>query len=296
MTFRYRTKRYIDEEGEYSEYLPATRELLLVLIAMHWTNETMPNGLEIISIANSKGDNLLLEHSNKHVFEVYYLPAKVRHHFHKKSIIDVVLDALDLFFKGQIRELEAILNKTRKDNRYIRGDFFFINHNYQLTKERNLKEGAGMVWTVLPVVGIVALSAFSQTPGLWRFPLIFGLIIFSIAWLPGVYLHLSYIKDFTGWTVKVTKGQDKILVNSRRRSKVFDKSDIYQVVMHTCSHPKVWWSLYGFAQIEFRSGEIINLSSLVCDILSFPGKFPDGVTIKYNDSWLPTLQHPSRID
>lgn len=299
MTFKYRLKTYQNEEGEYSEYEPATRELILVMIAMHWTNETMPNNLEVISIANIDGQHLLLEHSNKHAFEVYFLPAEKGFHYRKKSDINVVLDSLDLFFKGKIHELKAWLNKTNRDDRYIRGDFFFIDHNYRYSPKRALRSA---VWLLLPSI---LIPVFLFVPAFVDLPIdsifIVGGVVFGIGLAPGIFLHLSYARDIRGWTIRITKGSDKIVVRSPSKTKEFSKIDILQVTQHVTrsdSHNDslIPWQNYGYLEIEFHSGEFINLSNLICKQEGIVDKFSDAVKKYTEESYVPKLRHPTIID
>lgn len=227
MKYQYRLKTYKDEEGEYSDYQSADKELILNIIQTHWTNESVPNGLEIISITNDTGQSLLLEHFQKSVFDVYFLPLQKDHHFHKKSTIDLVLKSLDLFFGKNIYELENSLNKTKKENKYVRGDFFFKDHDYRFTKERSFNEVLWLIMFGAPLgiilLGISIMSLLSSQPLAIFFGLFF-LVASIFFWLPGIILHSQYKKDISDWTIRVTKGQDKIIAKSTSMLKELNKN------------------------------------------------------------------------
>lgn len=56
MTFQYKLKEYKNEDGEYSQYLPCDKREIENIIHSYWTDENLPNELELIVITNSIGN------------------------------------------------------------------------------------------------------------------------------------------------------------------------------------------------------------------------------------------------
>ncbi len=301
MSFQFRLQTYRDEEGEYSEYLPADKNLILGLMATHWENDTMPNGLRIISISNENGQHLLLHHYKKHVFDVYFLSLQTNYHYHKKSTIDILLPAVESFFAHDTDGLEYQLNKTRSENDFIRGDFFYIDHTYGYTPERSTREGLWLLWYGLPL-GIILLVSGAAALITGKLALsilaLFSCAFGIFAWLPGLILHYQYKKDIDDITVKVSRGQDVILVRDGYRSKIFHKSEITSITKYgqspTSDSP---WADYGYFQIEFQSGEVINLSNLIIDQYRVMDKFAlEGLGARTAKKIIPFIKHRTNIN
>jgi len=296
MTFKYRVKAYKYEEGEYSEYQAADKNLILLIIHTQWTNESAPNAVQVISICNESGEHLLIEHFQKYVFDIYFLPKRTDLHFHKKSQIEVAYDAIDFFFDNKIDELESFLNKTKEDNSYIRGDFFYVDHNYRYTRERSISQRYWMLFG-LPlglVLSGIGISALFSPMGFFGLLFVAGGFYF---WLPGVLLHRQYKMDIGDLTIRVTKGQDKIIATSDGTKREFQKRDIVKVTRYKNPAYKIPWSDYGYTQIEFKTGEIINLTSLIVDQTFILEKFSKNDTRLFKvDRMIPSIKMVTRIN
>ncbi|MCZ8023222.1 MAG: hypothetical protein O9294_15770 [Cytophagales bacterium] len=275
MSFKYRIKTYKDEEGEYSEYFHADKSLILSLIYDHWMNKSVPNGLEIISITNGLGENLLLEHFKKDVFDVYYLPQIASFHFHKKSRIEIVFNSIDLFFANELIELENILNKTNRENKYIRGDYFFINHNYGYANKRSVREGLWLIYALpmglaISYVGVISFYAPNYFINILA---IFFFFMGFYFWVPGLLLHLQYKRDNEDLIIRVTKGQELISVKWRGVQRELFKKDLLAIIKYENPFFKIPWSEYGYIHMAFKGGEYINITNLLCDQLFILEKF-----------------------
>jgi len=298
MSFKFRVKNYKDEDGEYSEYLPCDKDTILKVIEDDWT-ENRPNGLHVISILDNSGRSLLLEHFGKDVFDVYYLPTTEGFHFHKKSRQELIYHCLDLFMSSDINGLESSLNKTKKDDKFIRKEFFFIDHDYKLTKQRESKELISFLPYGIPYgimfLGIGFLLAIKGPNGVRVFSL-FILAIGTYTWLPGLLLHLQYKKDGKNFVVRLTKGSKKITINYLETKKILDKDDIQSVTKFQNPAYKNPWSEYGYTEIVFRTGEIINLTNLMVDQLFILDKFAnDNIETKTTNKAIPRLRNNSRV-
>lgn len=298
MSFKFRVKNYGDEEGEYSEYQPCDKDSILKIIEENWT-DIRPNGLHVISILNSAGQSLLLEHFAKDVFDVYYLPTVEGYHFHKKSRQELIYNCLEFFYSDDITGLESNLNKKKKDDEFIRKEFFFIDHDYRLTEKRMTKELISFLVFGVPY-GIMFLfigfmMAIKGPSGIKIFSL-FILAIGTYTWLPGLLLHFQYKDDANDLKVRVTKGNKKITVNLRGTKKIFDKADIQIVTKVQNPAYKNPWSEYGYTEIKFKNGEVINLTNLMVDQLFVLDKFAnDNVETRTINKAIPRLRNKSRV-
>ncbi|MEJ1241077.1 hypothetical protein WBG78_23215 [Chryseolinea sp. T2] len=300
MNFKYRLNYYKDEDGEYSDYKPCDKSTIDRIISDHWTNEHLPNGLETIVVTNKQGHSIILEHSRKEVFDAYYLPASRRFHYHKKSQINIIQETLANFMNNEIDELESSLNKTTKDNRYVRGDYFLKNHDYQLTRERSFRELLWFLWYGVPVAAIgnfVFISSLLKGPtGVGDFLSALLFLLANMLWIPGIILHYQYTQDAKGLIIRLTRGSDQIIIRTPLTKKVLLKSDIRQVTKVENPAYKIPWSEYGYIQIDFTSGEVINLTNLLADQLFILDKFEfDNVKKTSVRSGIPTLKRRTRI-
>jgi hypothetical protein len=298
MSFKFRVKNYGNEEGEYSEYQPCDKDSILRVIEENWTDKR-PNGLHVISILNNSGQSLLLEHFAKDVFDVYYLPTFDGFHFHKKSRQELIYHCLDLFLSNDINGLESSLNRTKKDDEFIRKEFFFIDHDYKLTKQRETKELISFLSFGVPygimLLGIGFMMAIKGPSGVKVFSLLI-LAIGTYAWLPGLLLHFQYKNDASDLTVRVTKGNKEITINLLGKKKTLDKGDILVVTKVQNPAYRNPWSDYGYTEIKFKGGEVVNLTNLMVDQLFILDKFAnDNVETKTINKAIPRLRNKSRM-
>lgn len=298
MRLKYRIKTYSDEEGEYSDYSLGDKDTIVAIIESHWTDNQPTSDIEIISIVNMAGESLLIEHQGKGVFDVYYLPLETKFHYHKKSRIEVVYQSLDLYSMNEIRALEESLNKTTKENKYIRGPFFYVDHDYRLSDKRSFREIIWIFWSGLPMgliftgLGLVLLML-----PLFLLPIpLFLIALGTYSWLPGVLLHQQYLRDADGLLIRVTKGSKTIRLETFDKKKVLNKSQIVSVTKFQNPAYKNPWSEYGFTEIVFDTGDIVNLSNLLVDQMFILEKFSqDNIETLTINKMIPKLRRKSTV-
>ncbi len=300
MPFQYRIKTKRAEEGEYSEYQACDKATILNIIDLYWKNDTTPNGLHVISILNESGESLLLEHFEKDVFDVYYLPRPRGYHYHKKSKQVIIYDCLDYFFEAQIDKLKAYLNYTKKDDSFIRDEFFFADHFYRIKPDKSRQTLLITMLMCLPIGGTFTFFAFAL---FWIGMLpttIMGFIVLLIGtfyWLPGLLLHLSYEKDGANFIIKVTRDSGVISLQYQGKTNVFDKSEIELATQ--CINPATRnpWSEYGYLEIKFKSGTIVNITNLMVDqfVILDKFRFDEYVPVKKKYKVIPRLVNKSVI-
>jgi hypothetical protein len=297
--FTFRIKYYHCEDGEYTNPLPCTKEDIYSLLSLYWSGENLPNGVEIISVEDSGGRVILLEHSGKEVFEAYYLPLQNKFHFHKKSRIDLIYFVVDNFFDQDLEKLEVTLNKTKKENTYIRGDFYYKDFVYRVSKKRitaSLLESLVFGLPISLVFFIMSIRGLIQGDPLVLFPAIFlvGSIWF---WLPGLLLHYQYKKDGKDLAIFLTRGKDEIEITIGTRKFTHHKTDIKTIKRYENSYQRMSWSLYNYVEIEFKNGDIINLTNLMIDSWEVLQKFQNHGIEKWNEkTLLPFIQKRTRLN
>jgi hypothetical protein len=121
-------------------------------------------------------------------------------------------------------------------------------------------------------------------------------VIGLILWLPGVIIHYQYYKDNSNLRVKISKGSELIEVTTPTATKTFKKADIKEVLKVDSGINRFAWGQYGFTRIEFKTGEIVNLTSLMLDQLFIEEKF-EGQNIKTlkTETLIPTLNKKTRL-
>ena len=222
MDFQYRLKYYKDEDGEYTDYALGDKVAILILIKANWYSDNPPKVLEIISILNEAGQSLLLEHYDRYVFDVYYLGSDTDYHFHKRSTLDAVVHSADLFFSNRLSDLEGSLNQTKKENAYIRGDYFFKDHDYTITSKRSFKEFRGNILGLIGGIppmfpGFFLLSKIHGSRAMfpWANLFVTGMAVLLILLgcliaFPGIFIHFHYLKENKDLTVRLTKAVKKL--------------------------------------------------------------------------------------
>lgn len=303
MAFKYRTQKYKDEDGEFTEYAECSKKDILNLINEKWVETNISNdSLKIISIQNDFEDNLLLVHFHKHVFDTYYLPRFTNHYFHRRSQMEVIYDCVDLFFAKGLPGLEKYLKKKTKETKYIRGDFLYHEHRYSLNNKRNLNQ---LLWLLLALpisislifLGIVIISPEYEP---WTFIvasssiLILGGIFIS---LPGVLLHWQYHRDSKNLTVTITRGKSNIEIEHLGKKKSFGKKEIILVRKFFTNSWRNLWGHYGFTEIQFKNGYVVNLTNLIIDQDLTLEKFQfDDIEIMEKLSRIPFLKKKTKIN
>lgn len=288
MSFFYKLNYYKDEDGEYTEPKSAGISEVERIIENNWPSEGYLEDLRIVHISDDQNNQILLRNCKKGVFEVYYLDSRNnRHHYHKKSRIEIILDSMNSFMNSDYSKLKASLNKTLKNKKYLRKELL-ANHNYSLSPRRNRKELMWFFTLGIPFISVFSfvevsilkqdnITGFNQA----MMPILFILGLFM--WLPGILIHWQYYKDNKKLKIIVTKGNPEIQIEFDEIRKVFLKSDIKTVIKYSIEQEslkvviggRVPWIHYGFTEIEFKNGEIVNMTNLIVDQLFILEKFKD---------------------
>jgi hypothetical protein len=292
MSFKYKVRPYDNEDGEFTNYVPADKATVDQIFKSNWRGEDTSETFRTIAITDNHEQTLIIYHIKKSVFDIYFIPLDKGYHYFKKTDIQTTSKVLDLFLNDKVIELTSSLNKSKEDNDYIRNDFFNKSFDYQITDKQNRKEISWM-WYALPLgVAFIVLGFININHGASGLLFVIGLIL----WLPGVIIHYQYYKDNSNLRVKISKGSELIEVTTPTATKTFKKADIKEVLKVDSGINRFAWGQYGFTRIEFKTGEIVNLTSLMLDQLFIEEKF-EGQNIKTlkTETLIPTLNKKTRL-
>jgi hypothetical protein len=299
MSFQHKLKFYKDEEGEYTDISPCDRNSIEKIIEDYWTGEQLPNGLELVVISNDDGQLIILEHSGKEVFEVYYIPVAEKFLFHKKSRIDLIHDTLFAFMTNDQVWLQSNLRKTKNENRLIRKNIKSKNFIYELTPKRLWSQlnmtllfgiPLGLVFTTAAITVLFKLPRGTIFDLAMPLLLLLGLYL----WIPGIIIHSRYKADGKNIKLKLSSGDDIIRLDLKGVKKDLPKSEILKLTIVTNPWYKLPWSDYGYTEIEFKNGDILNLTNLIIDQFEMVHKFPK-VKLLSRTSIYPRLERQTAV-
>lgn len=291
MSFKYKVRPYDNEDGEFTDYVPADKVTVDRIFTGNWSGENSRETFRTIALTDNLGQTLIIHHIKKGVFDIYYIPLDKDYHYFKKTDIQTTSKALDLFLNNRSTELTSLLNKRKEDNDYIRNNFFNKSFDYRVTDKQNRKE-ISWIWYSLPLgVAFIVLGVININHGAAGLLFVIGLIL----WLPGVIIHYQYYKDNENLRVKTSRGSELIEVTTPTANKTFKKVDIKEVLMVDSGINKFGWGQYGFTRIEFKTGEILNLTCLMLDQLFIEEKFGQNLKILKTETLIPTLNKKTRL-
>lgn len=279
MSFQYKLKYYKDEDSEYSDEAPCNKVIIEKLILDHWTGDRLPNGLELIVVIDADGQSIILEHSGKEVFEAYFLKPDQKFLFHKKSRIDLINNTFSAFMDRDFLWLEKNLNKTKHENQLIRKLILSKDFSYELTPTRLWNQinqtvllgiPLGLTFSIVAIVTMTKLQSGTLMDILLPLVFLMGLML----WLPGLIIHRQYKRDNENLKIRLTKGEDIIKVEFEGMKKDLHKDDISTVTVVRNPWYKLPWSDYGYTQVKFKNGDIVNLTNLIIDQFLMTDKFP----------------------
>jgi len=174
---------------------------------------------------------------------------------------------------------------------------------YQTNQDRNLKEISWIIYglplgAMFTFLGIVGLNSNILSISL--------IILGTIFWLPGLIVHFQYYQDNNGLRVRLSKESEVIEITTPTVSRSFNKSDIKEILV-VCTHryqSQGWWdggnrlpwNKYGYTQIQFQTGEIINLTNLIIDQSIAIDSFSNLKTKKLRaEELFPTIKKKSNL-
>lgn len=267
-TFQFKFKSYDNEEGEYIDWQSAESGTIIQFILQHWFNELLPNNLDIIIIKNEKGDQLVLDHENKHVFRYFLLPKEGGlTYYYKMTSIEFMFFTLEHFFSGHLSTLQESLNKTTDDARWVRGDFIGKSFHFKLNGWRVFRQFLEVIlfsagWAVASIYALAL--ALSDKP--LQAAIAIGLALLVTAFKFKNYRNrIHWYYDQKPLQIQLSKGDRFIHVWWHGQKKSIAKADINSIEQHSYAESDegqtIWIALY--TQINFLNGDTLNIHRML---------------------------------
>jgi hypothetical protein len=276
--FRFKIKGYLNETGEFSELHAADSGTILQFILQHWFNETLPNNLDIVFIQNERGDQLIIDHLKRDIFDYYFLEKnKSRAYHHKKTDIQFMFFVLESFFNDRNQDLRHNLTETYDDWKFIRGDFCGKDFNYAITNGRLWRNLDALMYPVIVLIGAVILSFITSF-----IVLIVG-IVFCLLFAFGMYSTVmrlrSYYNDNKDLSLKFSRGDDFLHVKRGGWSRSIPKAEIRNILkyIHPLNDSRAIAEYH--TEIEFLNGNVLNVTCLLVP--------QDEIELKFANDLLP---------
>ena len=226
--FRFKIKGYLNETGEYSEMHSADSGTILQFILQHWFNESLPNNLDIIVIQNDAGDQLIIDHLKRDIFDYYFIENReTRTYHHKKTDIQFMFFVLESFFNNNNQDLRHNFTATNDDWRFILGDFRGKDFNYSITNRRLWRNLDSLVYPLVVLAGAILLSFITSFA-----VLIIG-VIFCLLFAFGMYSTLkrlrAYYHDNKDISLRFSRGDDFIHIKKGTWQRSIPKTEIRNI-------------------------------------------------------------------
>lgn len=267
MSFKYKVRHYNNEDGEFTDYVTADKTTIERVFSENYDVDDSLKSFRTIAILDDRQQTILVHYIKKGVCDIYFIPPDSEFYYFKKTAIEMARQIVGMFLENKISDLTLLLNKRTDENNYIRGDFFNKSFEYKVTKAKNQKEITWMLYAFPLGVAFIVIGIINQGVAI-----LFS-IIGLVYWLPGVIVHYQYYQDNRQLQVRISKGSSTINVTTPTFSKTFTMGDIKEVLKFDTGFNTFPWGHYGFTRIEFKTGEILNLTSLMLDQLLIEEKF-----------------------
>jgi hypothetical protein len=294
--FSFKVKGYLNEAGEYSEFYPAESATIIQLILQHWFNETLPNNLDIVVIRNEKGDQLVIDHVKRDIFDYYlFLGGRHRDYYHKKTDIQFMFFVLESFFSNRLEDLKINLTQTKDDWAFIRGDYLGKEFDYAVTR--------AALWRNLNVLGLqfvfllaLILSSIFISTYLLAIAAIYLLIAIFTS-LRQVRMFREYYQDNKNLRVRLSRANHEMEISSANGSRTISKADISKVTKFV-HHPDDARSMTEYyTEVEFINGNVLNLTCLLIPQSHIESKFAnDNIELDIEFTHTGRLKRKTRLD
>lgn len=294
--FRFKIKGYLNEPGEFSDLHAADSGTILQFILQHWFNETLPNNLDIVFIQNEAGDQLIIDHLKRDIFDYYFIEkSKNRAYYHKKTDIQFMFFVLESFFNNRSQDLRHNLTETDDDWRFIRGEFRGKNFTYSITRQRLWRNLDALLYPV------IVLSVASVLSIALSFVVIIIGLVFCLIFAFGMYSTLrrlrSYYDDNKDISLTFSRGSDFLQVKRGGWSQSIPKTDIRNILkyIHPLNDSRTVAEYH--TEIEFLNGNVLNVTCLLVPQNEIELKFAnDLLPIEFKVITDTRISRPTNLD
>jgi hypothetical protein len=294
--FRFKIKGYLNETGEYSELHSAESGTILQFILQHWFNETLPNNLDIVFIQNEAGDQLIIDHLKRDIFDYYFIEGKnSRTYYHKKTDIQFMFFALESFFNNRNQDLRHNFTATTDDSKFILGDFRGRDFNYAMTTRRLWKNLDILIYPIIIMGGATLISL-----GTSYILIILGAVfcaIYAISMFSTFTRLHSYYYDNKDISIRFSRGDDFLHVRKGTWSRSIPKNEIrsIQKFIQPLNDGTTFSEFH--TEIEFINGNILNISCLLVPQNEIEMKFANElIPVEHKIMTEKRLHRPTNLD
>jgi hypothetical protein len=260
--FRFKIKGYLNETGEYSELYTTDSATILQFVLQRWFNETLPNDLDIIFIQNETGDQLIVDHLKRDIFDYYFIERKSgRTYYHKKTDIQFMFFVLESFFNNRNQDIRHNLTAKTDDWKFILGDFRGKDFNYSIT---NWKLWRNLDILLYPVIIIGGAILFSFITSYMVIVLAGIFCLFYSFFMYSTFTRLrSYYNDNKDLSLRFSQGDDFIHVRKGTWSRSIPKNEIRHILKYIqpLNDGRTFTEFH--TEIEFINGNILNVTCLL---------------------------------
>ncbi|MEI9919159.1 MAG: hypothetical protein WDO14_10220 [Bacteroidota bacterium] len=294
--FRFKIKGYLNETGEYSELHNADSGTILQFILQHWFNESLPNNLDIVFIQNEAGDQLIIDHLKRDIFDYYFIEGgSARTYYHKKTDIQFMFFALESFFNNRNVDIRHNLTATTYDSKFIMGDFRGKDFNYKITNWRLWKNLDILIFPLIVMGGSILFSFVTS----YVMIIVGGLFCTSYAFF--MYSSLirlrSYYNDNKDISIRFSRGDDFLHVKRGTWSRSIPKNEIRHVLKYIqpLNDGRTFTEFH--TEIEFINGNVLNITTLLVPQHEIEVKFAnDPIPIEFKVMEEKVIKRPTNLD
>lgn len=260
--FRFKIKGYLNETGEYSELHTTDSGTILQFILQHWFNETLPNNLDIVFIQNEAGDQLIIDHLKRDIFDYYFVERKSgRDYYHKKTDIQFMFFVLESFFNDRNQDIRHNLTATTEDWKFIMGDFRGKDFNYSITNWKLWKNLDILIYPVVIIAGSIPFSLVTS------YMIILLALLFVLGYVVFMYSTFtrirSYYRDNKDISLRFSRGDDFLHVKKGTWTRSIPKTEIRHILKYVqpLNDGRTFTEFH--TEIEFINGNVLNVTCLL---------------------------------
>jgi hypothetical protein len=294
--FQFKIKGYLNETGEYSELHKAESATILQFILQHWFNESLPNNLDIVFIQNEAGDQLIIDHLKRDIFDYYLIDKRSgRSYYHKKTDIQFMFFVLESFFNNRIQDIQHNLTASTDDWKFIKGDFRGKDFSYTITNKSLWKN---LDLLLIPTIAMCGALVFSF---IMSYIILIIAALFCVAYSFFMFSTVarlrSYYNDNKDITLRFSRGDDFLHVKKGTWSRSIPKTEIRHILKYIqpLNDGRTFTEFH--TEIEFINGNVLNVTSLLVPQHEIETKFANDlipVELKVMDG--NGLKQPTNLD
>lgn len=270
--FQFKIKGYLNEAGEYTDFFPADAGTILQFILQHWFNENLPNNLDAVVVKNQRGDQLIIDHLKRDIFDYYYLPVSLKQkYYHSKTDIQLMFFLLEGFFNNREDDLTHTLKMKDDESERVFGELVGKSFTYQITRQSLWKN---LDWLAYQMMAIAAFFI----GGLFVHVAVAGIVLVFLGLAVGanfsrIKMYRQYYDDNRDLEITLSRGNDQVTIKKGSWTRAIPKTDIRRITRFMPPRDHVQAQTEYYLEIEFLNGDVLNITSLLMRQDDADGKF-----------------------